>query len=162
MTASTFRTLITEKERLLIRFIGPLTEVADLDPVRVKKSKPVEIDLEELSTINSVGVREFQKWIRTLENETIEFSHCPKFFIDQVNMVEGFLPSRAQITSFYVPFFNSETGTEKTVLFREGIEYSCKPGESYLKIPDVKGDSGEPMEIDVLPSKFFHFLKIRT
>lgn len=66
------------------------------------------INLEEVTAINSFGIREWIKLMRMLKNAKIQLSHCPKLFIDQVNMVTGILPENSQIISFYVPYFSEK------------------------------------------------------
>ena len=47
-------------------------------------------------------------------------------------------------------------GSEKNVLFRSGHEY--KDGK-VMPPNEVKDDSGEEMEMDVIESKYFKFIK---
>lgn len=71
-------------------------------------------------------------------------------------MVDGFLPSNAKVLSFFVPYYNDENGTEKNILFRYGQEFS----EGSVSIPEkVTDDSGAEMEMDVIESKYFKFIK---
>lgn len=157
-----FRVLISGKEKLLVRLIGPITELADFGPVKFATLKPVEIDLEEITAMNSIGIREFAAWTSSLQNAVIEFSHCPKFFVDQVNMIRGLIPARSKIVSFYVPYFNPQTEEEKRILYRRGLEYDGVGAEAKLNSPDVTGSDGKPMELDVIPEKYFQFLKQYT
>jgi hypothetical protein len=79
--------------------------------------------------------------------------------VDQMNMVDGFLPSVATVESFYVPYYNEESGSEKNVLFRYGVEY--KDGQ--VQYPTaVKDESGKPMEMDIIENKYFKFIKSKA
>jgi hypothetical protein len=70
-------------------------------------------------------------------------------------MVAGFLPQGTTVTSFYVPYYADTSGNEKMVLFENGREF----GAGGLKPPaEVKDDSGEVMEMDVIEAKYFKFL----
>ncbi len=157
--AATFRSLITGKEKLLVRLIGPITEVADFGPLQFSRLRPVEIDLGEVTAMNSIGIRDFAAWMASLENPVIEFSHCPKFFIDQVNMIIGLVPVRASFLSFYVPFFSSVTDEEKRVLFVKGMEYKGVGENVTIELPEVRDSKGNPMELDVVSDRYFEFLK---
>ncbi len=156
--STAFRVLITGRDKLLVRLIGPITELADFAPVKFPALKPVEIDLSEITAMNSVGIREFAAWTSGLQNAIIEFSHCPKFFVDQVNMIRGLIPARSKILSFYVPYFNPETEEEKRVLFGLGLEFEGSGATVKINLPTVTGSEGKPMELDVIPEKYFKFL----
>ncbi|MGE4131633.1 MAG: STAS domain-containing protein [Bdellovibrionales bacterium] len=154
-----FKVLISGRSRLLIRFIGHLIEGADLHPVRFSPRRPVEVDLSELESINSVGLREFANWSKTIKNKDFTFSHCPRVFIDQVNMIHGLLPEQAKITSFYVPFVAMKSNREQMILYRSGLEYKLEKGGVQLHHPEVKDETGDYYELDVIASKYFLFLQ---
>lgn len=156
---NTFRAILTGKEKLLLRLIGPITEVADFSPLVFAKKKTLEIDLAEVTSMNSVGIREFAAWSTNLENPVIEFSHCPKFFVDQVNMIKGLVPVRSTFLSFYVPFFSPQTEEEKRVLFTKGLEWEGAGQDLKIKVPEIRDSKENIMEIDVIPERYFDFLK---
>lgn len=117
----------------------------------------VDIDLKNVSGINSCGIREWVKWMQAAKATPLYFFECPKVFIDQVNMVDGFLPPNGKIMSFYVPYFCEESESEKIVLYTFGKEYD----DSGLRPPrEVKDDRGMMMEMDVIAAKYFKFLKL--
>ena len=76
--------------------------------------------------------------------------------VDQINMVSGFLPEGAEVESFMVPYYSDASDTEKMVLFTKGKEF--KDGEVFPP-EDVKDESGELMEMDVIEAKYFKFIK---
>lgn len=154
-----FQARISGRDRLLVRFSGPLTEVADLDPVRFKPNAPVEIDLGEVTTMNSVGVRSFGQWSNRLNNPIIELSHCPKVFINQLNLVRNLIPSRSRVISFYVPYFSESANEEKNVLFTSGLEYEKTAVGLQIRAPIVKTSGGSEMDLDVIPARYFQFLE---
>ena len=73
-------------------------------------------------------------------------------------MINGFIPPRAKIASFYVPFYSPDTDEVKTVLLVRGDHYFINDGKVELKFPDVKDSQGVIMDPDVNFSKFFKFL----
>ncbi len=159
MSSTPFRVRISGREQLLIRMSGAINEVADFSPVKFAKRPKVEIDLEELTMLNSVGLRSFGLWAAGLGNDVIEFSHCPKFFIDQVNMIAGLIPRHARIVSFYVPYFSDELNVERMVLYRKGLEFEKANEKVAFHHPEILGDKGEPFVMDIIPEKYFAFLK---
>ncbi|MCH2534019.1 MAG: hypothetical protein MK008_06225 [Bdellovibrionales bacterium] len=141
----------------IIEVAGQIDEDANFSSAELKSDK-IHLDLSGIDAINSCGIREWIKWIKTApESSQITYSKCPKVIVDQINMVAGFLPNNAQVESFYVPYYCDESGAEKMVLFESGKDYNH--GE--LNPPeDVKCDeSGEEMEMDVIEAKYFKFLK---
>ncbi|MGE4133592.1 MAG: hypothetical protein AB7F86_18290 [Bdellovibrionales bacterium] len=136
---------------------GNIDEDANFAPQELGGAATVVLDLENVSAINSVGIREWIKWIKGLPGGVaLKVRKCPKIIVDQINMVSGFLPANAQVESFYVPYYSDASGSEKMVLFQFGKEF--KDGEVHAP-PEVKDESGELMEMDVIEAKYFKFLK---
>ena len=136
---------------------GQLDEDATFESVKFTDPQGVTIDLKGINSINSCGIREWIKWIKEVPPAAkIIYKNCPKVIIDQINMVVGFLPENASVQSFYVPYYCESSGSEKMVLFESGKEFTG--GE--IKEPEVKCDeTGDEMEMDVIESKYFGFLK---
>lgn len=146
-----------EGTRMILELKGNIDEDANFAPPDVGSSAVVILDLEGVSAINSVGIREWIKWVKSMPASVqLSVRRCPKIIVDQINMVAGFLPATAKIESFYVPYYSDSSGSEKMVLFESGKEF--KDGEIHAP-PDVKDDSGEAMEMDVIEAKYFKFLK---
>src|ERR1700722_8163151 len=132
-----------EGARLLVKIAGGVDEDANFQPVDTGAFTSVVLDLSDVTAINSVGIREWIKWVKAMPT-TVKLSvrRCPKIIVDQINMVSGFLPPAAVIESFFVPYYADATGSEKMVLFEKDKQY--KDGE--LTPPEeVKDDSGELM-----------------
>ncbi len=145
-----------EGKTLKVSFAGAIDETFSQVSGQIPKAENIEFNLQALKSINSTGIREWIKYTQSLTGCTITFVNCPKVFIDQVNMVQGFIPAGSKIMSFYVPYYNEDNDTEKSVLFTYGKEYS----DASVKLPaDIKDDSGAVMEIDVIESKYFKFIK---
>lgn len=140
---------------ILVLLRGALDEETTLNSSQLQGSSEIIFDFKELQSINSCGIREWINWIKPVSNTKITFKHCPKVIVDQINMIDGFLPQNAIVESFYVPYYSDETGEEKLVLFSFGREYSHQG----LKLPDgIKDSKGNSMEIDVIEGKYFRFL----
>jgi len=145
-----------EGEKLSVVMGGSIDEDADFTQLSLAGSGQIEIKMASLKSINSCGIREWIKWMSTAPAAQITFSECPKVIVDQINMVDGFLPSNAKVESFFVPYYNDEAGSEKNVLFRHGEEFT----DSSVNPPAaVQDDDGNAMEMDVIESKYFKFIK---
>ena len=144
-------TVNDETDTHIIKFEGVIDEDVVFTPYDNFSKPNIIVDLEEVKSINSCGIREWIKWFRGLPNESLIFKNCPKVIIDQVNMVEGFVPDQSVVESFYVPYYGEESGVEKNVLFIEGTHY--KEGEILVEEVIQDEESGEELEMDVIPKK---------
>lgn len=146
-----------EGGRLILRISGGVDEDANFQPVDMGALKSMVLDVEGVTAINSVGIREWIKWTKGFPSGLqIMIRRCPKIIVDQINMVAGFLPPATVIESFFVPYYSEGTGAEKMVLFENGKEF--KGGDLHAPA-EIKDDSGEVMEMDVIEAKYFKFLK---
>jgi hypothetical protein len=135
---------------------GSIDEDVDFTKLNLAEAQEIDLELGGIKSINSCGIREWIKWMATNKEAVIHFNKCPKVIVDQINMVDGFLPSNAKVNSFFVPYYNDDSGAEKNVLFRYGTEFS----EGTLNPPPaIKDDQGNDMEMDVIESKYFKFIK---
>ncbi len=135
---------------------GVIDEDADFNPHALNGATDVVLELENVKSINSCGIREWIKWIGTAGPAKITYNKCPKIIVDQINMVQGFLPISGKVKSFFVPFYNDDSGEEKNVLFSHGKEYT---DQGLGQAPLIKDSSGNEMEMDVVEAKYFKFLK---
>ncbi|MNJ94676.1 hypothetical protein D3C87_123780 [compost metagenome] len=143
-------------EKLVVNMAGTIDEDVDFAQFNLGGNPQVEIELSGLKSINSCGIREWIKWMGSAGGAQITFNNCPKVIVDQINMVDGFLPSTGKVMSFYVPYYNDDSGSEKNVLFKYGTEFT----DSEVNPPAaVKDEDGNEMEMDVIESKYFKFIK---
>lgn len=147
--------------QILVKLQGNLMEPDAKFPKPIDKpGTAYVVNLDELSAINSIGIRAFMNWMRELGDVPVTFMNCPKFFIDQVNMVVDFIPRHARVHSFYVPFYSEATESDKMVLYRTGLEFLRSDGKMHVRHPQKVLDSaGNAMELDVISDRFFKFLE---
>ena len=143
---------------LLVSLNGPIDENSEFPEVPSGAGKIV-FDLEGVKYINSIGIKMWIQWMTPMAAQSgIEFKNCPKAIVLQMNMVKNFLPPGAQVSSFYLPLFCEECDLEDSTLVQvSDIQIS---GED-VTLPDLpKCEKSEcEMEIDVIPKKYFRFLK---
>lgn len=146
----------TADNTVTLSFVGSIDEDASFAGVTTDGATKVVLDLNNVGAINSCGIREWINWIKGIPADTkIVFKACPKVIVDQINMVSGFLPEKAEVESFYVPYYSEASGDEKMVLFSKGKEFNG----SELNPPEkVTDESGGEMEMDVIEAKYFKFL----
>ena len=145
-----------DETNMILEMVGAIDEDATFPPPNLNGAGSVIWDLEKVTAINSVGIREWIKWVKSFPtNIKMSVRRCPKIIVDQINMVSGFLPAGTVVQSFFVPYYSEASGGEKMVLFENGKEF----GAGGLKPPaEVKDDSGELMEMDIIEAKYFKFL----
>jgi len=139
-----------------VTLAGTIDEDADFNPHGLQGASSVEIHVGNVKSINSCGIREWIKWVSTSGGAAVQYHECPKIIVDQINMVQGFLPTQGKVMSFYVPFYADDSGAEKNVLFKMGQEYN---EGGLTNVPEIKDDQGQAMEMDVVEAKYFKFLK---
>lgn len=146
-------------DQLLVQITGSIDEEVNLNPDLLRGANTIIFDFADVNSINSCGIREWIKWLMPFAQVQVIYRNCPKIIVDQINMVDGFLPNTAMVESFYVPYYSDDSGEEKHVLFSYGKQFD----DNGLRYPDNIVDSkGQPMEVDVIESKYFRFLQKKT
>ncbi len=96
------RLLINKQEDGTYQFSGIIDESSDfslIDPT----SDPLIIDFENLSRINSYGIRKWIAMLNAHHGKKIIYRNCPVVVVDQLNLIP-MLKSGVTIESFYLPF----------------------------------------------------------
>lgn len=145
---------------------GVINENTDFSQIDLKSAKLVYLDLKEVKTLNSMGLRNWVLWVKQIKDSTqMIVRHCPRTVVDQMNILHGFLPMGAVVESFFIPYTCSSCQHEENYLAIRGRDYKegtvdSKEGASILNTrPCVK--CKETMEMDVVPARYFNFLKYR-
>jgi hypothetical protein len=129
----------------------------DFHKINLRRGLETHFDFKNLKILNSIMIRDWIQWSRLYAEEKWLFYHCMPAFINQINMIDRFLPKRSKIESIYVPYYSKGLDEETMVLLTREDNY---PTGNSVKLPEVLDSQGEPMEVDVLPEKFFRFLYI--
>ncbi len=143
---------------------GTIDEDVQFPALSLAGIKQVVFDLKDVKSINSVGIREWLNWMKPISEQCqITMKNCPKTLVFQFNMVEGFLPKGAVVSSLYVPFFCEKCDKEENILFNFGKEFKIEGGALKLDY-DIKAFNvcKEPdceLSMDVTEAKYFHFVK---
>ena len=155
-----------EGDTLRMMFEGTIDEDVVFPPVDAGRFKKIVLDLKSIKAINSVGIREWLNWIRPLaEKADFVLENCPKAMVFQFNMVEGFLPPKSTVASFFVPFYCEKCDKEDSILFNVGKEVKANAGQLTFAFDktticqDKANAASCEMEMDVTEAKYFQFLK---
>lgn len=145
-----------EEESQKISLEGSIDEQSNFYQFNFPIATNVVIDLEKIITINTHGIKKWIDWTKELfSRSSLSLICCPPCIVDQINIIEGFLPPHAVIESFYVPYYSNKSHYEKRVLFERGKEFT----NDTLSLPDlVTSEQKEDLEIDVVEETYFSFL----
>lgn len=139
-------------EDIHMHLSGMLDENANLPDFSKEIPGMLVVNLSEVSMINSLGCRVWSKWIKTVRTKHGVFlRECSSAFIAQVNVLQNFIPAGVSIESLQVPYVCIKCNhSERTIL----------PLANARTAPDQKPcpRCGGVMEINVVRSKYFHFL----
>jgi anti-anti-sigma regulatory factor len=110
---------VANGDEVKVKLQGHIDEDAQFNSLALGSAKKVVLDLDSVTAINSCGIREWIKWIRTAQpSSQIVYQNCPKVIVDQINMVAGFLPDNGKVESFYVPLFRRKRQRKDGVVSR--------------------------------------------
>lgn len=135
-------------------FSGVINEDVDFSKLEIPQGTIFSLNLEEVRSINSCGIREWMQWFKQHEQIQWEIERMPKILVDQANMVAGFLSPQMKVLSFFVPYYNEDFDREKMVLYEYGQHFDDHEVRVYRLIQD----SGMEFELDVIPERYFRFL----
>src|SRR5947208_7414 len=129
---------------------GQIDERADLENFAKSLADSVIIDLEKITFINSIGVRE---WIRMLRNfelrrVTVALRRCSEAMVHQMNMIVE-MQTGAVVESFFAPFLCEDCGHEasRCIDLKENISALRR-----METPSMPcTDCGSAMQFNEIP-----------
>ncbi len=145
---------------------GPINENTIFSQIDLQGAKILILDLEHVRSLNSMGLRNWMLWIRSLKSRSQTFfRNCPRVVVDQMNILQGFLPMGAVVESFFVPYWCSSCEHEENHLATRGRDFmegtvDTPEGLTLTETRPCPVCSGQ-MEWDIIPLKYFAFLKYR-
>lgn len=147
---------------------GYFDEFARLpDDLDLTKYMQFIVDFEKVDFINSGGIKLWVNFVELLEaNPEIQvvFRNCKRMIVDQINIVEGFIPKSGKVESVYVPIFcekceksfNTKQLTSEINKNFGDILNRSQPDECD-ELPKCR----QYFEVDVVSNQFFRFLDDR-
>ncbi len=150
---------LTKSERgRIISLKGPINEDAGtvfqeiIDSLQ-ENDKNLEFNFQQVTNINSLGVRCWVSFLRSAEaGRHIFFSECTPDIITQINMIPSFL-GKAKIESFYVNYICETCQKEENRL----IQSESLSPRSIPEIPKCEKKSCD-MQTEELEEEYFVFL----
>lgn len=99
-------TLKNEGVKTIVSIKGMIDEDFKYDELLKIASANVIFNFEDVTTINSCGIREWVSLLNKLPaTMSIVYENCPQVIIEQLSMVKGFIRDNIKVKSFYAPYF---------------------------------------------------------
>jgi len=128
-----------------------LQEIAS--SIKEKPGKDIIFHFSGVKTINSLGVRAWVQFVRSIEEHgTLFFEECTPDVIMQINMIPSFA-GKASIVSFYTNYVCERCDLTKSVLI-----YTKDLPEGEMPSLKVCDECQDPMETEELEEEYFAFL----
>ena len=118
------------------------------------------MDFDKIDFINSGGIKlwvHFAENLESYQNLSVHFHNCPRSVVDQVNLVQGFLPKNASVESVYVPIYCTKCEETRNVhlMVSDPHEKFEQIGDDEAAGPDCEHD----FEVEIIKDRYFRFLK---
>lgn len=135
-----------------VSLVGVIDEDANFDKIKSLKMNQFIFDFNNVSMINSCGIREWIKYLQEIEGAKISYINCPQIIIEQVNMVHGFIRKGITVESFYAPYFCTGCDTGKKILLKNSEINGTKPPTKLCNT------CSSELEFDAIEKQYFSFL----
>lgn len=147
-------------EDVRLKFSGVLDEEACLPEIKEPVTGVLEVDLEDLTMINSLGCRRWAEWIRkhAFARGGVRLLRCSPAVVNQMNVLHGFLPAHVRVDSFFLPYLCDDCGSEDRLLLTRGHEFDDQGAIRCSDVLPCRNCRAE-MELEVVKDRYFQFLK---
>ena len=142
----------TERARIVIK--GDLTEAVNLNNLLPEVIGRISFDMSQVRYMNSLGVREWVRFLDRANAQGYEFHACSPAFVLQASMVDGVL-GRGTVVSFFAPYVCTECDFSAEKLLQSATVLAANYVPPTFSCPRCD----QPMELDDLPERYFAFLR---
>jgi hypothetical protein len=141
---------------IILEIFGAIDAGAKFPTMQIK-SKNLVIKFQNVTLMNSYGIKVWCKWAAELKDLPMIFlDECPFVFAKNFSSIRGFLTPNMKVRSFYVPFYSDASHETKNVLMTLNKDFT---DDGLLNIPKTFDSKGAEMELDVDKRSYFQFLK---
>lgn len=141
-----------ERTRVVIK--GDITEVTsfrELLPIMIGR---IDFDLSQVGYINSLGVREWVKFLREARIQGYEFHACSVPFVLQAALAPAVL-GKGTVASFFAPYHCEDCGHSEERLLQSASVLAASGSPPVFACPSC---DEETLELDDIPSRYLAFL----
>ncbi len=150
-------------ELVLIGYMDEQTVLPDVS--KFSNHTKLIINFGRVNAVLSMGVKEWVRFAEKLEQQphlNVEFKNCSKQVIDQINLVKGFLPKNANVSTLFVPIYcNTCSRTFKVSRKTESIKEEINKVVAAMEVPDCDKfpTCKETFELECNPEAYLKFLE---
>ncbi|WP_186647304.1 hypothetical protein [Fluviispira vulneris] len=150
--------IMQQEDGKMITLMGLINEDSEMTFkdlfLELKDVKKVGFNFSQVKSINSLGVRAWVSFLRSIEEgRNLIFYECTPDVIMQINMIPSFL-GKASVASFFVNYICEVCNKEEKKL----IETSSLPPKTIPNAPKCESDECG-MQTEELEDEYFVFLK---
>ncbi len=140
-----------------VELAGQLDERADLAKVVEKIDGSVVFDLASVSFINSIGVREWVRLLRTLHDKNVRVSlrRCSEAMVHQMNMIVETV-AHTKVESFFVPYLCDACGAEASMCI--DVDANLGSLRNMQAPPQKCPECGGKMSFAEIPARYLLFV----
>ena len=146
----------TEPDTVVIS--GIIDEYADFSSLSQRAQQSLNVDLSQVTRMNSSGIR---TWIQSIMRHKIELNltNCSPVVVEQFSMIPEFIGKNGFVESFQAQFICGSCGTETQDTFQVGVDVF--PGQNYSDhvLEKTCPSCGQSMDFDHNPEIYFSFLR---
>ena len=147
-----------QDDQLFVSFAGPIDESTEFNSIE-PTPHPVVIDLSQVTSINSVGIKAWITWFEQYKDIEFEFVGAPQALVMQMNMVQNFLPNGSHVKTLQLPFYCDSCDKEFSKLVEVGKDVTVENDQVKITVdPSIDCENDCEIELDVNESKYFRFL----
>jgi hypothetical protein len=150
-------------ELVLIGYMDEQTVLPEVS--KLSGATRLIVNFGRVNAILSLGIKEWVRFTTQLEaypHLKVEFKNCSKQVVDQVNLVEGFLPKNGEVISLFVPVYCSQCSRSFKVLRKtDHIQAEIKNVVASMEVNDCDEfpNCKEFFELDCTPDYYLKFLE---
>lgn len=116
----------------------------------------IDVHFTESIRFSSAGIIDWMRFYKSLGDVPFYFYECSYGVMSYANLFPTFFPKNSSIESFFIPYYDQEGDQSRNVLVIRGKDYD---NNGILRLPQVKNEKGDLLEVDVSPEKYFKILK---
>lgn len=135
----------------VLKLSGRIDEDASFEKLK-KAEEPIIINFRNVTAIDSLGVRNWVNFLKSISGKEIYFEECPPVIVRQMNMIPNFVGD-ARVMSVFIRYVCEKCEKEKmTLVMRKDFENATESMPCGFWCKGV-------MEFDGHPRQYFAFVR---
>jgi CheY-like chemotaxis protein len=141
-----------DRSRVVIK--GDITEASSLATLVPLLVGRVDFDLSQVAYINSLGVRDWIRFLRSANIQGYEFHACSVPFVLQAALIPPML-GRGTVVSFFAPYYCESCDHQEDRLLQSAAILAAGYAPPVFQCPGCSGT----LALDDLPERYLAFLR---